>query len=153
MRSRTFGRRCVAATLATPFTFAAAILPASLAQAAPAASRTSCDALKGNSAAPTAKLSGCTLATTGGAGIIAGVGANTDTVTWKNNGTTTFTYTHVLLSNDACPTGSDEYQWTGKVTASTGAASGITGNIAALICITTNSKAKATLLKGTVWKF
>jgi len=152
MRSRTL-RPCFVAALAMPITFAALVLPASLAHAAPLATPTTCSSLKGLSAAPTANLGGCTEATTGGAGIIADTGPNTDTVTWTNSGTTTFTYTHVLLSKDACPVGSDEYKWTGTVTASTGSASGITGSVKASICITTNTKAKAKLLKGTVWKF
>jgi hypothetical protein len=136
-----------------PITFATLVIPASLAHADTLASPTTCDALKGTSASPTAKLKGCTEATTGGSGVIAGVGANSDVVTWENTGTTTFTYTHVLLSKDACPTGSDEYKWTGTVTSSTGPASHIKGAVAALVCITTNSEAKAKLLKGTLWTF
>jgi hypothetical protein len=152
MRSRTF-RACLAPALAMPVTFAVLALPASQAHATPLTSRTTCSALKGNSATTTAKLRGCTEATTGGGGTIAGTGPNTDVVTWTNSGTTTFTYTHVLVSKDACPTGSDEYKWTGTVTASTGSASGITGAVKALICVTNNSKAKATLLQGTLWTF
>jgi hypothetical protein len=152
VRSRKF-RACMGAALATPVTFAALALPASQAHATPLVSRTTCSALKGTSASPTAKLRGCTEATTGGGGTIAGTGPNTDVVTWKNSGTTTFTYTHVLLSKDACPTGSDEYKWTGTVTASTGSASAVTGSVKSLICFTNNAKAKATLLQGTVWTF
>jgi hypothetical protein len=110
--------------------------------------------LKGNSSQPTAKLSGCTGSTTGGAGTIDGSSApNTDVVTWMNSGTTSFTYTKVLLSKDRCPAGSDEYKWTGTVTASTGAASAITGTVKALICLATDARAKASLLTRTVWTF
>ncbi len=152
MRSRTF-RPCLAAALAMPITFAVLAFPASGAHAAPLASPTTCSSLKGTSAAPTATLRGCTEATTGGGGTIAGTGPNTDVVTWTNTGTTTFTYTHVQLAKDACPAGSVEYKWTGTVTASTGPAAQVSGSVKALICITNNVKAKATLLKGTVWKF
>jgi len=141
------------AAVALPVTFGALAIPAPPAGAATATSATTCKALNGTSAAPTAMLGGCTGRTTGGAGTIAGVGPNTDVVTWKNTGTTTFTYTHVLLSTDACPKNADEYRWTGKVTASTGPASGVTGKVTALICVTKNSTAKAYLLKGTLWTF
>ena len=146
-------RMISAAAVATPVTFGALAFPASPAHAAAAASATTCKVLKGTSAASTATLGGCTKRTTGGAGTISGIGPNTDVVTWKNTGTTTFTYTHVRLANSACPKKSDEYQWTGTVTASTGPASGVTGKVAALICVTTNSTAKAHLLKGTLWTF
>lgn len=152
MRPRTF-RPCLAAALAMPVTFAILAIPVSAAHGAPLASPTTCSSLKGTSAAPTAKLRGCTAATTGGGGTIAGTGPNTDVVTWTNAGTTTFTYTHVILEKDACPAGSDEYKWTGTVTASTGSAAPISGSVKALICVTNDSKAKATLLKGTDWKF
>lgn len=152
MRSRLM-RPCLAVGLAGPITFAALVVPASLAHATPLAPSAACSSLKGSSAAPTAKLSGCTATTTGGAGVIAGTGPNSDVVTWTNGGTTSFTYTHVQLAKDACPTGSDEYKWTGTVTASTGGAAAITGSIKALICIGTNAKAKARLLTGTTWTF
>ena len=76
MRSRTF-RPCLAAALAMPITFAVLAFPASGAHAAPLASPTTCSSLKGTSAVPTATLRGCTEATTGGGGTIAGTGPNT----------------------------------------------------------------------------
>ncbi len=152
MRSLTLRLLSTAAVAATA-TLATGVLPASPAGATTPAPRATCKTLVGLAASPTATLGECTLATTGGGGTIAGVSASTDLVTWKNHGTTTFSFSHVRLTADACAKGSYEYRWTGKVTASTGAASAVTGKIAALICVTANAKGKATLLPGTAWTF
>ncbi len=152
MRSLTVRLLSVVA-VATPVVLGTSALPMSSAGAVTPPPRTTCRSLVGTSAAPTAKLGQCTVATTGGAGVIAGVSTNTDLVTWKSGGTTTFTFTHVRLTADACPTGSFEYRWTGKVTGGTGAATAVTGKVAALVCVTDNAKQRATLLAGTAWSF
>jgi hypothetical protein len=146
-------RVCSVVAVAGPVLLGVLALPAPSSGAASLVAPTTCRSLHGSSAATTASLGRCTRATTGGSGTIAGVGPNTDLVTWKNSGTTSFTYTHQLVTHGRCAKGSNEYRWTGTVTASTGPASGITGTVTALVCVTTDATAKATLLKGTRWTF
>lgn len=152
MTSRT-PRLLAMALAAVPLTLGTLSVTALPSGAAALTSRTVCKTLKATFGAPTAALGRCTAATTGGSGTIAGISPNTDVVTWKNGGTTTFSYTHVLVADDVCPTGADEYRWAGKVISDTGPASAVAGKISALVCVTTTGTSKVYLLKGTVWKF
>jgi hypothetical protein len=124
-----------------------------LSDAAGATSSTTCSAVSGNVGDATNHLAGCTKSTTGGSGTlsVAQTGDKTvDTVTWKNNGTTSFVVTTRSGAN-RCPSGSFEVRIRSTVTKSTGAAASIKGKVSADACIT--GLGNVSLLTGTVWKF
>jgi pectate lyase len=120
---------------------------------AEAASATTCNAVSGNVGNSTNHLAGCTKSTTGGSGTLsfAQTGDKTvDTVTWKNDGTTSFVVTTRSGAN-RCPSDSFEVRIRSTVTKSTGAAASIKGKVFADACIT--GLGNVSLLTGTVWKF
>lgn len=135
--------------------FGAGMSYAAGAQAATPASATACSTVTAKVSSPSGELSGCTVATTGGSGVIREDGAKTgDIVTWANGGTTTFKFgKSTLVKPDACPSGHAEEHLAGTVTGSTGAAAGISGSTSAYVCIPRKKHGEVSLLAGTVWKF
>jgi hypothetical protein len=124
-----------------------------LSSSAGAATGTTCGAVSGNVANPTNHLAGCTKSTTGGSGTLsfAQHGHKTvDTVTWKNDGTTTFVV-KTRSGPNLCPAGSFEVRIRSTVTQSTGAAASIQGKVSADACIT--GSGNVSLLTGTAWRF
>jgi len=115
-------RLLTAAALIVPASFAgwAAAGPASAA-AAPA----SCATLSG--AGVTSTLTNCTdPANTGGKGtavskVVKGT-TGTTTIKWNKTGTTTLTFSYVVVKANKCPKGQTEIIETGNVTGGTGAA-------------------------------
>jgi hypothetical protein len=119
--------------------------------ATPTAGRTVCHGVSGHASSPTAKLRGCTPATTGGSGIIAATtGGGGDVVTWANGGSTTLALTGTTpVTPSACAAGDAEEHFTAKVTASTGAASAITGKVSAYLCVPPGSGSVSLVPKTT----
>ena len=140
----------VAMSLAVSLAFATFVLSGP----AQAVSVTTCSALSGTIAKPTAKLSGCLNSTTGGSGILSASNKEgVDTVTWKNGGTTDFRFKSRSGQGGPCPSGASELVLRGTVTKSTGAASSIAGAVLGRLCITGTKKATVTLATGTVFTF
>jgi hypothetical protein len=135
---------------------AASVLPGALLVASPAqaASPTTCSAISGKADSPTASLTGCTSATTGGSGTLsASHTKDVDTVTWKNGGSTDFRLKGHGGSGAQCPPDSLEIMLRGTVTKSTCAASSIKGAVSADVCLKGTKKGKVSLLAGTVLTF
>jgi hypothetical protein len=123
-----------------------------------AASTTTCSAVVGKLAGKHARLHGCTLATTGGSGVL-GLDSsdNGDLVKWSNGGTTTFEFKPVRIRGSAakssCPSGQVEDHLLAKVIGSTGAAAAVKGRVSAYLCLPSSGNGNVTLVPGTVWKF
>jgi hypothetical protein len=123
-----------------------------LAGPAGAAAGTTCGALSGKLARPTARLTQCTSSTTGGTGILSG-SQGVDAVKWRNGGVTTFRLKGNAGKQNHCPSASTEFYLKGTVTKSTGSAATIRGAVSADLCVTTTKTGKVTLLTGTVFTF
>lgn len=135
------------------FTVPSSLVTLALSDSAGAASGTICSDVSGNVGNPTSHLAGCTKSTTGGSGTLSFVqkGEKTvDTVTWKNDGTTTFVVT-TRSGTNRCPSGSFEIEIRSTVTKSTGAAASIKGKVSVDVCVT--GSGNVSLLMGTAWKF
>jgi hypothetical protein len=131
------------------------VFGSAVAQAAPSTSSASCHYVAATVAAKSGRLRGCTVATTGGTGVITVDAKKTgDIVTWANGGTTTFKFgKSQVVTPDACPSAYVEEHLTSTVTASTGAAASISGPTSAYLCFPSSGKGEVSLLHGTVWKF
>jgi len=121
-----------------------------LAGPAGAAAGTTCGALSGKLARPTAHLTACTSSTTGGTGLLGG-SQGVDTVKWGNGGVTTFHLKANAGKKNRCPSGSSEFYLRGTVTKSTGAAAAIRGAVSADLCVTGTPAGKVSLLTGTTF--
>ncbi len=121
-----------------------------------AASSTTCSGVVGTLTAKHATVNGCTIATTGGSGVVGVDSSGTgDLVKWSNGGTTEFKFktTKAKGATNPCSTGQVEEHLKGKVVKSTGAASAVTGKVSAYLCIPKSGKGAVTLAPGTVWNF
>lgn len=116
-----------------------------------AAARTTCTSVSGR-VTGSDHLKGCTLATTGGSGRLSSIGSDVDLVRWRNHGTTTFQITGASKPKGTCPPGEEQVTIRGKVTESTGAASGIHGRVEATVCFPPSGK-PVTLAAGTTFDF
>jgi hypothetical protein len=123
-----------------------------------AASATTCSGLVGKVTGQHARLNGCTIATTGGSGVL-GLDSsdNGDLVKWSNGGTTVFEFKPVRVRGNVaggpCPSGEIEDHLLAKVIGSTGPAAAVKGRVSAYLCLPSSGKGNVTLLPGTVWKF
>jgi hypothetical protein len=121
-----------------------------------AASSTTCSGVVGTVKGKHATLNGCTIATTGGSGVV-GVDASGggDLVKWSNGGTTKFKFKPVKVNaaKNPCPSGQKEDHLQAKVIKSTGAAASVSGNVSAYLCIPRSGKGSVTLVPGTLWRF
>jgi hypothetical protein len=121
-----------------------------------AASSTTCSGVVGTVKGKHATLNGCTIATTGGSGVV-GVDASAtgDLVKWSNGGTTKFKFKPVKIdaAKNPCPSGQTEDHLQAKVIKSTGAAAAVSGKVSAYLCIPSSGKGNVTLVPGTLWKF
>ena len=120
-----------------------------------AASSTTCSGVIGTAQGKHASLTGCTVATTGGSGIVGTDASGGDLVRWSNGGTTKFKFTEVKVNaaKDPCPSGQYEHHLQAKVIKSTGAAAAVSGKVSAYFCVPSSHKGKITLVPGTLWKF
>jgi hypothetical protein len=122
-----------------------------------AASSTTCSGVVGTVDANHASLNGCTVATTGGSGVVGVDASHTgDLVRWSNGGTTKFKFKAVKVNaaKDPCESGQTEHHLQAKVIKSTGAAAAVSGKVSAYLCIpSSGKKGKVTLVPGTLWKF
>jgi hypothetical protein len=121
-----------------------------------AASSTTCSGVVGKLQAKHARLTGCTVATTGGSGVFRlDSSANGDLVKWSNGGTTIFQFKPVRsnAATSSCPSGEIEDHLQAKVIGSTGAASAVRGRVSAYLCFPPSAKGSVTLMPGTLWKF
>ncbi len=112
-----------------------------------------CSAIKGTAVTTpgaltlTAKLSGCVRTLTGGGGTIA-VSGGSGTITWKNAETTSGHMTLVLVSTNACTTGT-EYALKTHGVSSTGVAAKIKGVFTNDLCIVAGPPTTVALLDST----
>ena len=152
MRARSVRAVVVVAAMTGPW--AAVVALAAPGAAAGTAATAVCRGVQGTVQSPSAKLTGCTKAATGGSGVIKANGTTgTDLVTWANGGTTTLKFSNAKpVVPDACVSGFGELHIIGKVTASTGPSAGISGGVSALLCEPTSLKGKIHLLPGTLFK-
>jgi hypothetical protein len=121
-----------------------------------AASATTCSSVVGTVKAKHATVNGCTVATTGGSGVLGvDASANGDLVKWANGGTTTFKFKPVKVNaaKNPCPSGQREDHLQAKVIKSTGAAAAVSGQVSAYLCIPKSGKGSVTLVPGTLWRF
>jgi hypothetical protein len=99
-----------------------------------AAVPTMCAGVSGGLTGHPDHLRGCTLATTGGSGELSSIGSDLDLVTGRNGGTTTYKITGAGTPEGTCRAGEEQVSNVGKVTHSTGAASGIRGQVSVTVC-------------------
>jgi hypothetical protein len=121
-----------------------------------AASSTTCSGVVGTVKAKHATLNGCTIATTGGSGVVGADASGTgDLVKWSNGGTTKFKFKPVKINaaKNPCPSRQIEDHLQAKVITSTGAAASVSGNVSAYLCIPRSGKGSVTLVPGTLWRF
>lgn len=153
MRATSMRTMAIAVAIAGPW--AGVVATASPGSAAGASAKSSCESVTATVNGTSGKLGGCTIATTGGSGVIKGNGkTNVDVVTWANGRTTTVKFTNAkLVTPDVCAAGYREFHIIGKVTASTGPSASISGGVSAVLCESTSLKGKVFLLPGSDFTF
>jgi hypothetical protein len=127
----------------------------SLSTQAGAASLATCSGVAGKAQGAHLALSGCTVATTGGSGLLGADTSGTgDVVKWSNGGTTKFKFTDVPPSGakQHCP-GKTEVHLQGHVTKSTGSAVAVFGKVSAYPCLPIAGRGDVSLVRGTLWRF